>query len=234
MGAESHRGNAIPSLHTFRTHAGDNLMIQGESTRGPQQGGTDVLPPNTHLGLVADAGLQPQTNHTIPLLDALRSRPTSTQVADHFLQGLEATVKSNITQKNLRKSGRYNIHEIPSCSAQYRWPNEGINTAQGRRRLPYDELSIPQWVAGQLTNILQVCDPNTQQSMINQVIATMKDAASLPWLAARAAYAHSMTRFLKCGRYVCKVFGCRLMVFCLDSASICSELIIVSGVVIFF
>ena len=128
----------------------------------------------------------------MPSLDALRSHTSSVQAAEHFIQGLDANVRTGILQRNPRKPGRYNIHEIPSSSAQYRWPNEGVNTAQGRRRVPYDELSLPQWVAGQLTNVLQVCDLNTQQAMINQVIATMRDAISLPWHAVRAAYAHSM------------------------------------------
>ena len=51
--------------------------------------------------------------------------------------------------------------------------------------------------------------------------------------------------FLKCGQCVCKVFGCRLLGFCGDSAGvglfnffcfvcICSELLLVSGMVIFY
>ena len=68
-----------------------------------------------------------------------------------------------------------------------RWPNEDFHASNGKKRLTYDELSLPQWVAGQLTNIYTMSDPVEVEQAILQMTLTMRDAASLPWPAVRAA-----------------------------------------------
>ena len=56
----------------------------------------------------------------------------------------------------------------------------------------YDELTLPQWVVGQLTNIYHMKDQTTARNALLQVILAMKDATSLPWAAVRSAWATSM------------------------------------------
>ena len=56
----------------------------------------------------------------------------------------------------------------------------------------YDELSLPQWVAGQLLNIYHIKDHDIARHALLQTIYSMKDAASLPWATVRNAYAVSM------------------------------------------
>ena len=51
---------------------------------------------------------------------------------------------------------------------------------------------MPQWVAGQLTNILHMQDPLTSKQALTQVICDMKDAVSLPFTAVKNAWACSM------------------------------------------
>ena len=51
---------------------------------------------------------------------------------------------------------------------------------------------MPQWVAGQLTNILHMQDPLTSKQALTQVIWAMKDAVSLPFTAVKNAWACSM------------------------------------------
>ena len=51
---------------------------------------------------------------------------------------------------------------------------------------------MPQWVAGQLTNILHMQDHATSREALIQVIAAMKDAVSIPFTAAKNAWACSM------------------------------------------
>ena len=74
----------------------------------------------------------------------------------------------------------------------FRWPNEGFHDSNGKKRLTYDELSLPQWVAGQLTNIYAMSDPVQVKQAILQMTLAMRDAVSLPWPAVRAAWASSM------------------------------------------
>ena len=77
---------------------------------------------------------------------------------------------------------------LASYDGQYRQ-----DSSQGKpHRLIYDDLSMPQWVAGQLTNILHMQDHATSRQALIQVIAAMKDAASIPFTAVKIACARSM------------------------------------------
>ena len=60
------------------------------------------------------------------------------------------------------------------------------------KRVVYDELTMPQWVVGQLSNIFHMKDQVTARHALLQVILAMKDATSLPWTAVRSAWATSM------------------------------------------
>ena len=78
-------------------------------------------------------------------------------------------------------------------SPQFRWPNEGLVTASHFKKPAYDDLSLAQWVSGQLANILQIEDHLLARNVLIQMAASMKDAVSLPWAAVRSAWAVSMT-----------------------------------------
>ena len=91
-----------------------------------------------------------------------------------------------------KKSGRYNTVDIAKVSPHLRWPNEGCHGTNGRKRTTYDELSLPQWVSGQLTNIYSIQDPVLVKQALLQVIMATRDATSLPWPAVQGAWAASM------------------------------------------
>ena len=91
-----------------------------------------------------------------------------------------------------KKSGRYNTTETVLSIPELRWPNEGFYSMQGKKRSTYDELSIPEWAVGQLTNIFHMQNPDTVKKALLQTILALKDATSLPWPAVRAAYGTSM------------------------------------------
>ena len=56
----------------------------------------------------------------------------------------------------------------------------------------YDELSLPQWAAGQLLNIYHIRDHETARHALLQTIHYIRDAMSLSWPTVRNAYAVSM------------------------------------------
>ena len=60
------------------------------------------------------------------------------------------------------------------------------------KRVLYDDLTLPQWIVGQLSNIYQMRDQTTARHSLLQVILALKDATSLPWTAVRSAWATSM------------------------------------------
>ena len=144
------------------------------------------LPPNDHL-------LQPDMTGEAPTLDMLRSQPSANQAADEVIDQMDSSVRRRMmATTNPRKSGRFNSSDLPGADPMLRWPNEGTKVISGKRKIPYDDLSIPQWVYGQVTNILQVRFYPIQNYMLIQLVYAMKDAAHLPWHAVRDAYASSM------------------------------------------
>ena len=58
-----------------------------------------------------------------------------------------------------------------------------------KKHLLYDVLSMPQWVAGQLTNILHMQGHVIARQALVQVITAMKDAVSIPFTAIKNAWA---------------------------------------------
>ena len=131
---------------------------------------------------------------TVPTVDALRRMPTVndavTQLLSHYEQG---TGQELVQGKPVSKqSGRYNNTDTSALYPQFRWPNEGYTGGATKKRIGYDDLSVPQWVAGQLTNAIQIQDNDVLRSVLTQMVFTMRDASSIPWPAVREAYACSM------------------------------------------
>ena len=62
----------------------------------------------------------------------------------------------------------------------------------GKKQVTYDELSLPQWAAGQLTNIHSKSDPILVKQAILQMTLAMRDTASLSWAGVKSAWASSM------------------------------------------
>ena len=121
-----------------------------------------------------------------------RRKPTTRQ-AEAQIQQWQDQAQSALQGKQLhRKSGRYPANEIPHVEPHMRWPNQGLIVGNSHRRWAYDDLSLPQWICGQITNIRQIQDLGLLHAMLDQVIYAMKDACRLPWHQVREAYACSM------------------------------------------
>ena len=60
-----------------------------------------------------------------------------------------------------------------------RWPNAGYLWVSGRKKIAYDELSLPEWVVGQLYNVFHIQDPDVAKHALLHVILALKDATSL-------------------------------------------------------
>ena len=144
------------------------------------------------INLAANAADLPR-DAIIPGLDSLRKLPNVSEAVSSILASYEQQAKHESLQgKNSRKSGRYNNFDTVSNPPERRWPNEGYHGSNGKKRLLYDDLSMPQWVAGQLTNILHMQDPLTSKQALTQVVCARKDAVSLPFTAVKNAWACSM------------------------------------------
>ena len=166
--------------------------MQDQATRGAQGHNISTNPlPQTQdqPGYSMD-----RRDAVLPNLQTLRNNPTISEAVNNLLTSYEGRVHAELSQgkPQVKKSGRYNLHDTVSSAPHLRWPNEGFHAANGKKRVAYDDLSLPQWISGQLSNIHAISDPIVSKRALLQVIFAMRDAVSLPWPAVRAAWASSM------------------------------------------
>ena len=133
-----------------------------------------------------------QADGVVPTLEALRRAPSIANSVTQLLESYEEQARVSLQGRQARKSGRYNTTDIVHTTPEYRWPNEGYHAPAGKKKVAYDDLTLPQWTVGQLSNIFYMKDPKTVKHALLQVILAMKDATSLPWPAVRGAWATSM------------------------------------------
>ena len=116
----------------------------------------------------------------MPSLQVLRRNPGTLKSVNSLLALHDFPFQVTQGNQNLAKrSGRYNAHDSVTAARQLCWPNEGYHASNGKGVL-YDDLSLPQWTAGQLSNIYAISDPTLSKQALLQVIHAMRDAVSLP------------------------------------------------------
>ena len=159
----------------------------------------DIQHQDPSVGLPSRAQEQPghvfdRREAVVPNLHTLRTNPGISEAVNNLLASYEGQANSDLSQGKPqgKKSGRYNLHDTISMAPHLRWPNKGFHASNGKKRVVYDELSLPQWISDQLSNIYAIPDPTLSKQALLQVIFAMRDAVSLPWPAVRAAWASSM------------------------------------------
>ena len=135
------------------------------------------------------------TDGVLPSINSLRQNPNISQSVAQIMATYEAQAKQEAAigkNQHVRKSRCYNTTDTITSIPELRWPNEGYHNTSGKKRIVYDDLSLPEWAVGQLNNIYQIQDPVIVKKALLQTIMALKDATSLPWVAVRSAYANSM------------------------------------------
>ena len=166
----------------------------GRSSRTWPVHSDPVIAANLHFNDTAFRSEVTATQSNMPTLDSLRRMPTVNDAVSQLLSHYEQGHTQELLQGKAvsKKSGRYNNTDTSTLQPHLRWPNEGFTGGGAKKRISYDDLTLPQWVAGQLTNAIQIQDNDVLRSVLNQIIFAMRDASSLPWPAVREAYASSM------------------------------------------
>ena len=108
-----------------------------------------------------------------PTLEAVRSSSDISRAVTRLLTYYDDQAEMEVLQGKgpfgRRKSGRYNVTDTTNVKPEFKWPNEGYITNSSVKNPAYDDLSMAQWVAGQLHNISQVEDPMLMKLMLQQV-----------------------------------------------------------------
>ena len=133
-------------------------------------------------------------HHDSIIPNILKQHPSISQAVSQLLATYETQAKAEASQGKTsnKRSGQYNTTDTSHTSPEKRWANEGYLGSQGKKREAYDDLTLTQWVVGQLSNVYQIKDPNISKQALLQIILAMKDATSLTWQAVRSAWATSM------------------------------------------
>ena len=145
------------------------------------------------VGQQAGSNLRPP-----PTLEAVRSSSDISRAVTRLLSYYDDQAEMEVLQGNgpfgRRKSGHYNVTDTTNVKLEFKWPNEVYITNSSVKKPAYDDMSMAQWVAGQLHNISQVEDPMVVKLMLQQVILSIRDAVTIPWAAVRVAWGISMTQ----------------------------------------
>ena len=108
----------------------------------------------------------------MPDPSVLRRMPYVSDSVSEIMATYEAQARTLAAQGKTttsRRSGRYNTVDTIINEPERRWPNEGFHGGQGKNRLTYDELTLPQWVVGQLSNIYNIRDNTVARQALLQV-----------------------------------------------------------------
>ena len=75
-----------------------------------------------------------------------------------------------------------------------KWPQEYVLAGVKKERVQYDQLSIPQWVAGFCRITREESDFENKNSMLDYLIALYEDVQDFSWDSARASHAVLLCR----------------------------------------
>ena len=100
----------------------------------------------------------PKSDHcdaVIPSLQVLRSNPGISESVNNLLASYEGQIHSQLAQgkQNMTKMSG---HDSVTAAPHLFWPNEDYHMSDGKKRVLYDDLSLPQWIAGQLSKIYSI------------------------------------------------------------------------------
>ena len=108
-----------------------------------------------------------QSDGVVPMLGAFRRAPSIATSVTQLLESYEEQARASLQGRQARKSGIYNTTDVVHTTPEYRWPNEGYHAPVGKKKVAYDDLTLPQWVVGQLSNIFYMKDPTTAKRAPN-------------------------------------------------------------------
>ena len=136
--------------------------------------------------------VQGNLNQQVKSDESWKTDPHIQALVAERVQQLDMETKLESLQGKRKRSGHYNTTDNPTSVSYRRWPNEGILVGTARRRLPFDELNMTQFVMGYIKNVNDTLDSLTRQYMLAELYDLMKLADSTSWQVARGAFISSL------------------------------------------
>ena len=148
--SNTHQINIDHAPGPQRGHTGQNIGNSGSLSRGDTQMGAATASA-FHTRDTQSIPAAPQVNFDqqqfnndgiLPDITTLRQAPAVSQAINQILATYEQQAKSEALQgkPQVRKSGRYNLTDTVINLPEMRWPNEGLSSSNGSKRVAYDNL----------------------------------------------------------------------------------------------
>ena len=127
-------------------------------------------------------------------MDTLHANPMIQRLVEERVAGLESKMRAELQQDTThrRKSGHYNTAETPHSAPHLRWPNESCLTGTQRKRTPFDDFSLSQFVVGYINNVLETQYFDMVKHMLTELCEMVKLADNLTYLQS-AVFCESVT-----------------------------------------
>ena len=137
----------------------------------------------THVQTQPD--VQVGSDKSIPTLQSIKYDQQIQQV-DHPLRELADIAQTGTcTKVKSQRGGQVDVF----VRTRVKWPHEFILSGSSKERISYDQLSMPQWMAGFCRTMREETNLNLRDHMLNYLIDLMDDATDFSWSAAKASHA---------------------------------------------
>ena len=135
--------------------------------------------------------VQVGSDKSIPTLQSIKYDQQIQQQVDHCLRELEDIAQTGTcTMVKSQRGGQVDVF----VRTRVKWPHEFILSGSSNERISYDQLSMPQWMAGFCRTMREETNLNLRDHMFNYLIDLMDDANDFSWSAAKASHAVLLCR----------------------------------------
>ena len=135
--------------------------------------------------------VQVGSDTTIPSLQAIKCDQQIQAQVDQRLRELADIAQTGTLNKvKSQRGGQVDVF----VRTRVKWPHEFVLSGSSKERISYDQLTMPQWMAGFCRTMREETNQNLKDHMSNYLIDLMDDANDFSWSAAKASHAVLLCR----------------------------------------
>ena len=135
--------------------------------------------------------VQVGSDTSVPSLQAIKQDQQIQAQVDQRLRQLADIAQTGTCNKvKSQRGGQVDVF----VRTRVKWPHEFVLSGSSKERISYDQLTMPQWMAGFCRTMREETNQNLKDHMLNYLIDLMDDANDFSWSAAKASHAVLLCR----------------------------------------
>ena len=166
-----HFQEGVSTRHSSK--GGVQGLVSGQGDRSDPLSAQSSSGLSANPRLLSEMGASDDMDTILPDINVIRNNPNISDAVSRVLTSYEQQSRLQASQgkpHSGKKSGRFNLTDLCTAPPEARWPNEGFQVSSGNKQIVYDDLTLPQWAAGQLTNMLHIKDTPLMKQALLQII----------------------------------------------------------------